>query len=414
MSKLAILGGTPILERHPEYMNWPRGDEATREALLRTLRSGVWGTLGKENERFANKYAAYCQTKHCLPVLNGTVSLELIFRALGIGWGDEVIVSPYTFSASVHSIVLAGAAPVFADTDPETFTLSPASVEERVTPRTRAILGVHLGGRPFDVDAISAIAEKHGLILIEDAAHAHGSEWRSHRCGSLGRAGSFSFQASKNLSCGEGGAITTNDTALYQRLWSMHHNGRDFEGQGYDHPLLGTDARLAEWQCAVLAAQMERLDGDIERRMRSAELLDRELAKLPFISVCRKDERITRNSLHLYPFRYHAERLGGLPREIFLKALNAEHVCRADSGYSEPIYRMKMLYTEDYSRMTGRTFADPAGDLPGNELLASSQGCWLQHTSLLGSDEDTLRVVEAFARVGEQAEELRRAFGQEG
>jgi len=414
MSKLAILGGAPIRAERPEYMRWPKAVPAAREALLRTLRSGVWGTLGAENERFAQRYAAYCQTRHALPVLNGTVSLELIFRALDIGWGDEVIVSPYTFSASVHSIALAGAMPVFADTDPETFTLSPASVEERVTPRTKAILGVHLGGRPFDVDAIAAIAEKHGLILIEDAAHAHGSEWRGRRCGSLGRAGSFSFQASKNLSCGEGGAITTNDTALYEKLWSMHHNGRAFAGQGYDHPLLGTDARLAEWQCALLCAQMERLDGDIERRMRAAERLDEAFSRIPFLSPCRRDERITRNSLHLYPFRYHAEKLGGLPRKAFLRALNAENVCLADEGYCEPIYRMKMLYTEDFGRMTGRVFTDPSADLPGNELLATREGCWLQHTSLLGGDEDTDRIVEAIERVAGQAEELKRAFAKEG
>ena len=190
MSKLALLGGTPVLAKHPDHFSWPRAVESARESLKRTLNSGIWGTLGPENERFAAKYAAYCHTKHCLPVLNGTISLELIFRALDIGWGDEVIVSPYTFSASVHSIVLAGAMPVFADTDPETFTLLPSSVEERITPRTKAVLGVHLGGRPFDFDQIDTITRKHGLILIEDAAHAHGSEWRSRRCGSLGRAGS--------------------------------------------------------------------------------------------------------------------------------------------------------------------------------------------------------------------------------
>ncbi len=413
MNKPALLGGTPVLAKRPDHFTWPRPVDAAYEGLKRTLHSGIWGTLGPENERFASKYAAYCHTKHCLPVLNGTISLELIFRALDIGWGDEVIVSPYTFSASVHSIVLAGAMPVFADTDPDTFTLSPASVEEHITPRTRAILGVHLGGRPFDFDAIDTIARKHSLILIEDAAHAHGSEWRARRCGSLGRAGSFSFQASKNLSCGEGGAITTNDTALYEKLWSMHHNGRAYTQQGYDHPILGTDARLAEWQCAVLSAQMERLDGDIERRMRSASLLDREIENLPFLSACKKDERITRNSLHLYPFRYHPDRLGGLSRKLFLKALNAENVCFADEGYCDPIYRMQMLYTEDFARLTGRIFRDPSGELPENELLASSEGCWLQHTTLLGSDEDILRIVEAAARIGKYAEELQRAFAQE-
>jgi len=413
MSKLAILGGSPVFDHLPEYAAWPRGGELEKEALLRVLYSGVWGTLGEENKNFSEKYAEYCNAKYALPVLNGTVSLELIFRALGIGYGDEIIVPPYTFSASVHSIALAGAMPVFADIDPETFTLSPESVRSKITPRTRAILGVHLGGRPFDVDALREIAEEHDIYLIEDAAHAHGSEWRGRRAGSLCKAGSFSFQASKNISCGEGGAITTNDQALYEKLWSMHHNGRAFGDGAYDHPVLGTDARLAEWQCAILLARMERLDRDIERRMKNAAYLDENLEKLGYIKPLRKDERITRNSLHLYCFRYVPEALKDLPRKVFVKALRAELGGSISEGYCDPIYDMEMLYTDDFKRMTGRTFVNPKAELPGNERIAHTEGCWMGHVSLLGPQIDTERIVEAFARIGENVDVLREAFREE-
>lgn len=413
MSKLAILGGKPVFERMPEYTRWPRGSELEKEGLLRTLRSGVWGTLGEEHKRFSEAYARYCGTKYALPVLNGTVSLELIFRALGIGYGDEVIVPPYTFSASVHGIALAGAMPVFADIDPETFTLSAQSVESKITPRTRAILAVHLGGRPFDVDALGGVARKHGLYLFEDAAHAHGSEWKGQRTGSLGFAGSFSFQASKNISCGEGGAITTSDQALYEKLWSIHHNGRAFGSGSYDHPFIGTDARLAEWQCAILSARLEKLDDEIEIRMRSAEYLDEYLGKLGFIRPLRKDERITRNSLHLYCFRYIPEALDGLPRKVFVKALEAELGGSVCEGYCEPIYDMAMLYTDDFKRMTGREFVNPKAELPANERIAHVEGCWMYHSSLLGPQSDMERIVEAFARVGAAANELKKAFCQE-
>lgn len=413
MSRLAILGGTPVFEQLPDYTRWPRGGEKEKEALLRTLHSGVWGGLGEENRRFSEAYAAYCQTRYALPVLNGTVSLELIFRALGIGYGDEVIVPPYTFSASVHSIALCGAMPVFADIDPETFNLDSASVEQRITPRTRAILGVHLGGRMFDADALGGIAQRHGLYLIEDAAHAQGSEWKGCRAGSLGAAGSFSFQATKNICSGEGGAITTNDPALYEKLWSLHAGGCAFGAEQEEHSWLGTNARLSEWQCAILLARLERLDGDIELRMKNAAYLDKQLSELPYFRALRADERITRHSMHLYCFRYLPEGLDGLPRRIFIKALAAELGNVVCEGYCDPIYEMAMLYSDDFQKMTGRTFVNPREMLPGNERIAHAEGCWMTHSSLLGPQQDMDRIVEAFAKVGSGADELRKAFGQE-
>ncbi|NLG24040.1 MAG: DegT/DnrJ/EryC1/StrS family aminotransferase [Clostridiales bacterium] len=409
MSKLAILGGAPMLAELPAYTRWPVPGNDAAEALNAVLESGVWGTLGPANAAFAAQYAAYCGTRFALPVLNGTVSLELILKALGVGYGDEVIAPPYTFTATIHAIVSVGATPVFADIDPGSYTLCPISCEQMITPRTRAIIAVHLGGRPADWDALSEVAGRHGLPLIEDSAHGAGSEFRRRRTGSLGVAGSFSFQASKNLSSGEGGAITTNDEALYHRLWSLHHNGRAFGDGGYDHPVLGTDARLSEWQCAMLLAGMKRLDADNERRMRSAAILDRALGRLPFIEPMRPDDRITRNGIHMYVFKYKKEGLKGLPRSLFIKALAAENVCQPAEGYCDPIYDMGFLRSAAYQKATGSVFKDSSARLPGNELAAREQGCWLYHASLLGDDEDIYRIVEAAERVAGQADELMRA-----
>lgn len=413
MDKLAILGGTPINQDYPAYMAWPVAGPLEREAIMNTLHSGKWGTLGPSSIEFGKKYAEYCQAKHALPVLNGTVSIEMILRGLGIGYGDEVILPPYTFSATAHAIVNAGATPVFADTDPETFTIDPASIEAAITSRTAAIIGVHLGGRPFDFDAVKAIADKHGLPIIEDAAHAHGSEWCGRRCGSLGRAGSFSFQNSKNLNSGEGGAITTNDTALYEKVWSIHHNGRGFGSTGCDYNCLSTDARISEWQAAILLARMQRIDKDIDVRQKNADRLSKALASMPFIKLLKEDSRITRNSLHLFCFRYNAEALDGLSREIFVKAIAAEKVASIASGYCEPIYDMGILYSDDYKKMTGSTFVNPKAHLPGNELIAHKEGCWIYHSSLLGNDADTDKLIEAFGRVAAQAGELKKTFSTE-
>lgn len=413
--KLACLGGTPVCLESPETLRWPTGGELEREALLRVLASGTWGTLGPENAAFSEEYAKYCHARYALPVLNGTVSLELLLRALGIGRGDEVIVPPYTFTASVTAIALVGAMPVFADIDPDTYTISPESTEAAITERTRAIIGVHLGGRPFDVDAIKAIADRHGLHLIEDAAHAHGSEWQGRRVGSLGTAGSFSFQASKNISCGEGGAITTNDEALYQRLWGIHHNGRKYGEYGYDHPYLGTDARLAEWQCAMLRARMARLDADIDRRMDSARYLDEQLAQFPFFRAMKPDQRITRNGLHLYSFKYLEEGLKGLSRSVFLKALAAENVCMAADGYSQPIYELEFLRTAAFEKAAGCAFIPPKPEtMPHNERAAKKEGAWLYHSSLLGERRDIDKIIEAFAKIQQQADELLAVERKEG
>ena len=411
MEALAILGGRPVNEKLPEFLAWPVPRDAERQALARVLDSGVWGGAGPEHRALAEEFAAYCGVRHALPAINGTVTLQLILRALGIGRGDEVVVSPYTFVASVHAIVAVGAMPVFADTDPETQNIDPESCRRMITDRTRAILAVHMGGRPFDIDAIGAIARERGLHLVEDAAHAHGSEWNGRRVGGFGIAGSFSCQASKNMSSGEGGLVTTNDDDLFEALWALHDGGRRRGDSAGSCALPGTNARLAEWQCAILRAQLRRLEADNALRKRNQAMLEEGFRRLGFVEPLKADPRITFNACHVFTFRYHEARIRGLSRELFFRALAAEKTTTsAGPGYTEPIYRMQFLYDPAFAKRTGRTFCDPTDRLPGNERVAGKEGCWLYHTSLLGTPEDTRRILEAMEKVAANAEKLIKAF----
>ncbi|MCL1792540.1 MAG: DegT/DnrJ/EryC1/StrS family aminotransferase [Oscillospiraceae bacterium] len=409
MAKLAISGGIPVKSRLGDYSTWPVADEKMVESLIEVAKSGIWGTLGPKCEEFSKKYAEYTQSGYCIPVTSGTVGLELILKGLGIGRGDEVIVPPYTFAATVSAVVMAGAFPVFADIDPDSYTLSPEDAENAVTEKTKAIIGVHLGGRVFDADKLASVAKKHNLYLIEDAAHAQGSEWREKRAGSLGDAASFSFQNSKNLPAGEAGAVTSGKREIYEKIWSIHNNGRTCGELELFSPFssVGTNARITEWQAAVLCAGLGRLDADILRRMQNADYLDRGLAAFPFLEPMKKDVKITRNSYHLYAFKYKKEGLCEISREKFVNAMNAENVCVASEGYCLPIYEMQMMYGGEFKRFTGRDFANPKQNLPNNELAAHFEGAWICHSSLLGEKSDMDAIFEAIEKIYRNKNELR-------
>lgn len=406
MKRLAILGGEPVNKKTPEFIKWPVAGELEKKALLEVLESGKWGADGEQRLSLSHEFAEYCGTKHALPAINGTTCLEMILRALGIGRGDEVVVSPYTFVASVHAIVNTGAFPVFADTDPETQNLSPESCEDAITNKTRAIMAVHMGGRPADLDALMEISNRRGIPLIEDASHAHGSEWKGSKVGSFGIAGAFSCQASKNISAGEGGIITTNDSGLYEKLLCLHDYGR----AGGVVAELGTNARLAEWQCAILRAQLHRLDADNERRYRNKGILEEVFRQTKSLEPLKRDDRITMNSCHVFTFRYHSENLLGLTRQQFFKALCAENVCSGGPGYAEPIYTMKFMHSDEFLKKTGRKFMTRPEQMPGNEIVAHSEGCWFYHSTLLGEKEDTERLAEAIFKVEANAEALVKEF----
>ncbi|MBA2602358.1 MAG: DegT/DnrJ/EryC1/StrS family aminotransferase, partial [Acidobacteria bacterium] len=262
---LALLGGRAVRTR--PFTRWPVFGGLEEERLIRTLRSGNWGRLqGSEVSEFEGRFASMHGCRHGIAVANGTVSLRIGLMAAGIRAGDEVVVPGYTFISTASAVVEANAVPVFADIDPHTFNIDPGEIERAITPRTKAIIPVHFAGQPADMDAILAIARRHGLIVIEDAAHAHGARYRDRPAGSLGDMASFSFQSSKNLTAGEGGIITTNDDRLADACRSISNCGRVPGGLWYEHHVVSGNYRLGEFQGAVLNCGLDRLEAQTVAR----------------------------------------------------------------------------------------------------------------------------------------------------
>ncbi len=400
---LAIDGGTPV--RGAPWPAWPVWDEREEQSLLEVLRSGRWGmTNGSHVQRFEELWARFQHAQYCVCVVNGTSALEIALRALALEPGDEVITPPYTFVATPSAALLVGAIPIFADIDPETYELDPAAVEAAITPRTRAIIPVHIAGCPPDMDGILTLARQHNLAVIEDAAQAHGAAWRGRRVGALGDLGTFSFQASKNLNAGEGGAIVTNDEALYGRLWSLHNVGRlptpEWRTRGwYQHEILGFNYRLTEFQAALLLAQFTRLEEQMARREAGARYLDRALAAIPGIHPQRSDPGVTAHAHHLYIFRYDATCFGGHPREAFLEALRAEGI-PCSPGYV-PLHHAPAIRTavSQLCRRLGRSDDPLDRHLPVAERAGYHEGVWLTQNLLLASEADLAAVPEAVSKI---------------
>ena len=395
--QLAVMGGTPVRTR--PYPAWPVWDQQDEQALREALHSGQWGELsGDTVERFEKSFARFQDARFCVAVVNGTAALRVAFRALGVGLGDEVIVPPYSFIATASAALEIGAFPVFADIDPQTYLLDPAAAEAAITPRTKAIVPVHVAGCPADLDAFRSLATRHGLGLLEDAAQAHGAHWDGRSVGALGDLGTFSFQASKNLNAGEGGAIVTNDEQLAETVWSLHNVGRVRTGAWYQHETLGGNERITAFQAALLLSQLARLPDQMARREASAAHLDGEMSRIDGIRPLYRDPRVTSHAHHLYIFHYDSTAFGGLTRDRFVQALQSEGVpC---SGGYRPLHRETAIRgaVAVLEQALGRV-ADPrAVSLPETER-ACAEGIWLPQNLLLGSLEDVHDVVTAVRKI---------------
>jgi dTDP-4-amino-4,6-dideoxygalactose transaminase len=400
-NKLAIYGGKPL--RTKPFPEWPVFGNVEEQYLLRALRSGKWGRLaGDEVAQFEKSFADYHQAKHGVAVVNGTVGLRLALVAAGIGEGDEVIVTPYTFLATASAVVEANATPVFADLDLETFNIDPASVESLVTPRTKAIIPVHLGGQAVDLDALLAIANRHNLALIEDAAHAHGAEYKGRRVGAIGQMGMFSFQSSKNLCSGEGGIVLTNDDNLAERLRSIHNCGRRVGRAWYEHFTIGGNYRLSEFQGAVLNAQWTRFDEQTTTRNANGQYLAQRIARIPGLYPQRRGPEHTRNSYHLFCFRMVAEEFG-MPRESLIAALNAEGIPSL-AGYVIPLYRQELFANLAFGPYQGFKRSHPdlnysETSCPNCETICYQQGVWFEQRMLLGTRADMDDIAAALEKI---------------
>jgi dTDP-4-amino-4,6-dideoxygalactose transaminase len=406
---LAVLGGSPV--RRTPFPSWPVADEREERALVDLIRSGKW-FRGKNVEAFETSYASLTGAKHCLATANGTSALITSLAALGIGAGDEVIVPPYTFVATVNAVLLMHALPVFVDSDIETFQIDARKVEQAITDRTRAILPVHLGGAAADLDTILATAKKRNVPVIEDACQSHLAEWRGRKVGSYGRTGCFSFQASKNLNSGEGGAILTGDEEVVEACYRFHNNsrGRRNTGADFTYRTPGANLRMTEFQAALLMAQMTRLEEQSRTREQNAAYLTGLLKEIPGIAPARMYDGCTRNAYHLYMFRYDPSRFAGLPRAAFLKALGAEGV-PASGGYSplnkEPFLEAALSgpgYRKVYSKPQLDTSLD-GNRCPQNDRLCT-EAVWLTQTMLLGPRKDMNDIADAVRKIQTHAAQL--------
>jgi dTDP-4-amino-4,6-dideoxygalactose transaminase len=405
---LAVLGGQPVRSR--PFTSWPVFGEPEEKRLLRTLRSGKWGKLhGPEVAEFEQRFAAMHGAKHGIGVVNGTVSLRIALMAAGIKAEDEVIVPPYTFLATATAVVEANAVPVFADIELETFNLAPKSVEAAITPRTRAIMPVHMAGQVADMDALMAIAKRHKLVVIEDAAHAHAALYRKRPAGSIAEMGSFSFQSSKNLTSGEGGIVITSDDTLAEACRSIHNCGRIPGGLWYEHHVMSANYRLGEFQGAILNAQLDRLEAQTQTRDTNGQYLAGKLSRLPGIYPQKRPADCTRHSYHLFLFRIDAAAFGA-PRTAVLKALEAEGipVC---GGYALPLYRQPLFLNRafgPYLPNAARTLDYGKVSCPNCEKICREQGAWFEQSLLLGTPSDMDDIANAFEKVHQHREALSR------
>ncbi|MBN1349510.1 DegT/DnrJ/EryC1/StrS family aminotransferase [candidate division KSB1 bacterium] len=408
MGKLAVNGGVPV--RSNPFPKWPIWDQGEIDALTEVVKSGKWGSLhGNKVSEFEQKYAAMHNAKHGICINSGTLGLRIALMAAGIGGEkEEVIVPAYTFIASASAVIEANAVPVFVDIDSDTYNIDPDKVEKAITPRTKAIMPVHFGGRPADMDRIMEIAKKHNLIVIEDAAQAWGSSWKGTGVGAIGDAGAFSFQSSKNITSAEGGIILTNDDELAKFARAHSNCGRSADGQWYEHYYWGTNVRLTEFQGAVLLAQLARYPELLKRRQKNAAYLNKHLKAIGGTEPLKDDTRITSNSVHIYIWRYKKEQFNNAPRTRFLEALKAE-IQQVSPGYSIPLYQQPVFKQKAFGPKGKKI--DIAVDYSAYHLHECEKACfeecvWFNQNMMLGTEKDMSDIVEALNKLKKHADEL--------
>jgi dTDP-4-amino-4,6-dideoxygalactose transaminase len=410
-NKPALLGGEKV--RKKDWPEWPVWDQSAEDEVLKMLRSGRWYRgKGEYVSEFEGKYAELMGAKRCLATASGTTALLIALHVLGVDAGDEVLVSPFTFVATYNSIFINKALPVFVDTDPETFLIDPAKIEERITDRTVAILPVHIYGLPVDMDKVNAIAKKYNLKVVEDACQAWLGEYKGQKLGTLGDLGCFSFQNSKNLPTGEGGAILGNDDEIMDRCFSFHNCGRPYGSvkATSNYPMRGSNRRMQQIQAIMLMSQMKRVEKDADVRLKNALYLDKKLAEIPGIHPYKLVEGNNRSAYHMYPFRFVAKEFGGVSRKTFLKAMAAEGApCSA--GYGKQNHDgliEEALNSRGYQRLFSKKRLKQWREenrLPGNDQLAEEAVTFYQ-SMLLGTEADMDDIVNGVVKIYENRESL--------
>ena len=408
----AILGGTPACQ--VRFPSWPYFDQKEEAALSEVLRSGHWWRgSGKKVAEFEAAWAKMTGARGCVTTVNGTNALYTALNVAGVDAGDEVLVTPFTFIATINVILRQHALPVFVDSDPETFLLDPKKMEGLVNERTKAIIPVHIGGSSVDMDGVMQFARRHKLAVIEDACQAWLTQWRGRNVGLWGDAGCFSFQASKNLNSGEGGAIISNNEEFLVRCSAFHNQGRSFRTSAneFRYQISGSNFRLTEFQAAILLVQLSRLEEQTRRRIENATYLSSLLQEIPGIRPAKMYEGCTRNSYHLFLMHYDKTQFAGLPRAQFLKAMVAEGV-PFRSGYSSHrnIGFLRNLpqnkaYRALFPASRLQEWERQSFDLPFNERVCEEH-IWFSQNVLLAERSAMDRIAEAVRKVQKHASEL--------
>lgn len=413
MGKLAITGGEPL--RKAPFTSWPMGTKEESAALEDVLTSGKWGGQpfpGKHADAFAKKFAAYHTTKYGQCVSTGTIAIQACLIAIGICPGDEVICPAYTWEGTVGPVLLLNAIPVFVDVDPDTYCMDARLIEKAITPKTKAILPVHLGMRFADMDEILRIADKHNLKVIEDCAHAHGGMWKGKGAGSMGDLGAFSFQSSKLITSGEGGAVITNNLEYMELVQSYINAGRASLTDQYHHRIVGFNYRIGEFQAAVLGPQLDRLPQQGEIRDKNMKQFQARLQNTPGIGLLKPEPRITRAAPYGCVIKYFAEQVKDIPRASFVAALQLEGI-PCDGLFYEPVYKSSLfpVKAQDFPALSwGREKPLDLRNMyhcPEADQAAYVEAVWFPHQHFLGSSADVDAIVDGIHKVLANIEELR-------
>jgi L-glutamine:2-deoxy-scyllo-inosose/3-amino-2,3-dideoxy-scyllo-inosose aminotransferase len=424
MKKLALHGGTPVRDaKKNPWPKWPVWDQKEEKALLEVLHSGVWSYNGPKEMEFDKNFAEFTGVKFAIAAANGTVTLQMALEACGIGVGDEVILPGLTWQATAATIIDVNATPILVDVCEDTWCIDPKAVEAAITPRTKAIIPVHLYGSFADMDEIMRIAKEHNLYVIEDCAHKHGGEWNGKKAGSIGDVGSFSFQLSKHLSAGEGGVVTTNNFELAEKLDALRNCGRRPEGMSENvdkgaglysdegNFYQGGNFRITEFQAAILIEGLKRLPEQNATRDANGMYLNTLLADIPGVQPMNRDERETKEAYFNFAFRYKRDEFKGLSIEKFRDALTAEIGIQVSASY-EPLNKCSLyqphtkpskhkLSDEYWAAIDPKRF-----DLPVCDRVYFEESVCIHHKILLGTKADMDLIAAAIQKIYDNAEEL--------
>ena len=416
MSQLAILGG-PKTRTEP-YPDWPVWDQRDIDAVTGVVKSGHWGGYpypGPKTAELARKFAELQGGEYAVAMANGTVTMEVALRAAGIGWGDEVIVPAYTFQATATAPMAAGAIPVIVDVDPNTYCIDPKAIEKAITPKTKAVICVHLGHQMSDMDAIMALADKYNLVVVEDCAHAHGAKWNGKGAGTFGHFGSFSLQSSKILTSGEGGILLCRTPELAARAASVIDCGRPHAlGGGGElergEYTLGANFRMGEFQAALALVGIERFPEQARQREAMAAYMDEALSEIPGVRVLKRDPRHTTRSFYRYIFSIDPG-IFGVEHDVLAAALDAEGV-DCDTGY-EAMHRYT-LFQPQHSRLAvpsafPQYFQFDKMHFPEAERASEHEAVWLGEAVFRAGPEGVNDAVAAIRKIQANAPELAEA-----